>query len=95
MSHHVYDPAGRVERPVQGQGDTGVAGHDGLGARLVLIPLVLADAAARLEVRCGRGRRATAAAHHRTRYRFPLEQIAHVISMSLRQFGIYVILERE
>lgn len=76
MPHHVYDPTGRVERPVQGQGDAGVARHDGLGARLVLVPLVLADAAARLQVRRGRGRRAAATAHHRARYRLPLEQIA-------------------
>lgn len=73
VSHDVYDPARRVQGPVQGQGDTGVGGHDGLGARQVLISLILADAAARLQICRGRGRPAATAAHHRARYRLPLE----------------------
>ena len=72
MSYDVDDAAGRVQGPVQREGNARVGGRAALGARQVLVALVLADAAAGLEVR-RRGRyRAAAAAHHRARYRLPL-----------------------
>lgn len=73
MSHHVYDPSWRIQGPVQGQSDAGIAGYDGLCARPVLVSLVFADATTGLQVGRRRGCRAAAAAHHRARYCLPLE----------------------
>lgn len=50
MSNNVYDSTRWIERPVQGQRDTGIAWNDGLRTGQVLVSLILADTSASFQI---------------------------------------------